>query len=519
MLAEEMESVKLEKSFFMVVCPIIFVKMHAWVVKGKQFQNTGGLMSRIGAVSVPVLLAVGALNSMSVWGEDSAKPAFRWGADERIREEYFDNIPIKTDPPGVTRGGDNNYFRFRTRVWSEYEPVQSVTLRLRVVNEFREWDRPEKSPTAQKLSYAFPDEAVFDALSVEIRDLLNDKLDLKVGRQDLIYGTGKVILEGTPKDGSRTIYFNAAKATWKGVQDTTIDLIGIYNPYKDDLAIDTADRDLTGLTSNNDKMDESGVVVYLKNKSATKFPYELYGIFKRESAWSQPAKKDSSGAYIQPAYAWQSLDLTDGRVDNPELDLGAAGFRLLPEFAERLKGNLELAYQFGSRGATDVTAYGIDAFLTYAVPTLQEMKPSVDYGIYHLSGDDPKTDKDEGWNPLWARYPQNSELYAYALDADGAGRWSNLSMPHAGVSISPVKWLKTSVMVGYLFAPESDGPGGGDERGLLCTLKNEFTAGENLLMHKDKLAGHLLLEVLEPGNYYKVNDTAAFARWELSYSF
>ena len=478
-------------------------------------------MRRIGTVSTLVLFAVIVFSSMTVRGEDAAKPAFRWGVDERIREEYFDNIPIKTDPPGVTRGGDNDYFRFRTRAWSEYDPVENATLRLRIVNEFREWDRPEKSPTVQRSSYAFPDETVFDAISVEIRDLLNDKLDLKVGRQDLVYGSGKVILEGTPKDGSRTIYFNAAKATWNGIKDTTIDLIGIYDPWKDDLAIDTADRDLTGLTSNNDKMDESGVVVYLKNKSAATFPFELYGIFKRESAWSQPAKKDSLGSYIQPAYAWQSLDATEGRVDNPELDLGTTGFRLLPEFAERLKGNLEVAYQFGSRGSTDVNSYGIDASLTYAVPTLQEMKPSVDYGVYYLSGDDPKTDKDEGWNPLWARYPQYSELYVYAWDADGAGRWSNLSMPHAGVSLSPVKWLKTSVMVAYLFAPEKDGPGDGDERGFLCTLKNEFTVGENLLSHKDKLAGHLLVEVLEPGNYYDTqkSDTAVFARWELVYSF
>jgi len=148
-----------------------------------------------------------------------------------------------------------------------------------------------------------------------------------------------------------------------------------------------------------------------------------------------------------------------------------------------------------------------------------DMKPAIDYGWYYLSGDDPGTDKDEGWNPLWARYPQYSDLYAYAFDADGAGRWSNVSMPHAGLSISPVKWLKTSAMVAYLFAPEEDGPGDGDERGLLGSIKGEFTIGENLLVSKDKLSGHLWLEVLDPGNYYKVNDTAHFARWQMVYEF
>ncbi len=465
-------------------------------------------MRKMGSVSMLVLLAVVALSSVVAWGEEAPKSAFRWGADERIREEYFDNIPINADPPGETRGGVNNYFRFRTRAWSEYDPFDNATLRLRIVNEFRVWDQPSPASPVQRSNYDFPDEAVFDAMYVEFRDLFADKLDLRLGRQDLIYGTGKVILEGTPKDGSRTIYFNAAKATWKGVKDTTIDLVGIYNPSMDDLAINDADRDLTGLDSNNDNMDESGVVLYLKNKTAAAFPYEAYGIYKNESEWEQTT---GSGT-----------NTVKTKID--DLDLGTVGFRLLPEFSERLKGNFEMAYQLGSRGEQDVSGYMVDAFVTYAVQTvesLEAMKPSVDFGIYYLSGDDPDSSDDEGWNPLWARYPQYSELYVYAFDADGAGRWSNVSMPHAGLVLSPTKWLKTSAMLGYMFAPEEDGPGGGDERGLLAVLKNEFTISESLTGHKDPLKGHLWVEVLEPGNYYssQEDETAVFARWELAYTF
>ena len=460
-------------------------------------------MRKTSSIGVLWLFAAVAMSSGWAWGADSEKPAFRWGADERIREEYFDNIPLKNDT--VTRGGDNNYFRFRTRVWSEYDPIQPVTLRLRLVNEFREWDRPEASPTVQRSSYEFPDEAVFDALSVEVRDLCNDRLDLKVGRQDLIYGTGKVILEGTPKDGSRTIYFNAAKATWKGIQDTTIDLVGIYDPAQDELALNDADRDLTGYTSNNDDMDESGMVLYLKNKSAPTFPFELYGIYKRESDWNRVSGSGTNAVTT-------SIDA---------LDLGTVGFRLLPEFTERLKGNLEFAYQRGERGDQDVSGYMVDAFLTCDLPLLEELNPSADFGLYYLSGDDPTTSDDEGWNPLWARYPQYSEMYVYAFDADGAGRWSNLAMPHAGLALSPLKWLRTSAMLGYLFAPEKDGVGEGDERGLLAVLKNEFTIREGWLKRNDKLTGHVWLEVLEPGDYYdeQDGDTAVFARWELAYTF
>ena len=180
-----------------------------------------------------------------------------------------------------------------------------------------------------------------------------------------------------------------------------------------------------------------------------------------------------------------------------------------------------MAYQRGDRGEQEVSGYMVDAFLTSTLPVMEDWKPAVDFGLYYLSGDDPNTADDEGWNPLWARYPQMSDLYVYAFDADGAGRWSNVSMPHAGLTLSPAKWLKTTAMVGYMFAPEKNGPGGGDERGLLCTLKNEFTIGENLLLHKDKLTGHIQVEVLQPGNYYssQEDNTAVFARWEIAYAF
>ena len=181
--------------------------------------------------------------------KEAAKPAekpakFRYGFDERIRQEYFDNIPIIADPPGVTRGGENNYFRFRTRVWAEADLMDNVTVKARVVNEMRAWQEPDMSATPERSTYEWPDEWVFDNLYVDIRKLANDQLDLRIGRQELIYGTGKVILEGTPKDGSRTIYFNAAKATWRFSKDTSLDIFGVYVP--EDMAINDVDRELTG---------------------------------------------------------------------------------------------------------------------------------------------------------------------------------------------------------------------------------------------------------------------------------
>jgi hypothetical protein len=50
-------------------------------------------------------------------------------------------------------------------------------------------------------------------------------------------------------------------------------------------------------------------------------------------------------------------------------------------------------------------------------------------------------------------------------------------------------------------------------------VKGEFAPAENKRIAQDKLTGHLLAEVLKPGDYYRLDDTAVFLRWELLYSF
>ena len=106
----------------------------------------------------------------------------------------------------------------------------------------------------------------------------------------------------------------------------------------------------------------------------------------------------------------------------------------MPVFTNHLKGNLEAAYQVGN----DISAFMDDAKAVLSIESLAAQKARMGLGWYYLSGDDPETSEDEGWNPLWARYPQYSELYVYAFDTDGAGRWSNVNMPYIDFSISPI---------------------------------------------------------------------------------
>ena len=230
---------------------------------------------------------VGMMGAAMATAQTNMPERVRVGGDLRLRQEYFDKIPISKDPPGVTRAGENNYFRMRTRLWTEIDLSQDVLFKVRAVNEFRHWQRPDQAGKPDNATYDFPDEVVLDNLFLEVRNLMDQKIDLRVGRQDLMYGNGMVILEGTPKDGSRTTYFNAAKLTVREIPDTTVDFLAIYNDPEDELAMNSTDRDLTGLVSGNNEMRESGGGFYLKNKSIKDLPLEVYGLYKNESDWDQ----------------------------------------------------------------------------------------------------------------------------------------------------------------------------------------------------------------------------------------
>jgi hypothetical protein len=100
----------------------------------------------------------------------------------------------------------------------------------------------------------------------------------------------------------------------------------------------------------------------------------------------------------------------------------------------------------------------------------------------------------------------------YAFDADGAGRWSNVSMPYLELRLPFHPKISLDLLGGWMMAPEENGPGGGDERGFLGTAWLKFKLS-------DIWTGHLLAEFVDPGDYYNVSDTAHFIRLEFMCRF
>ena len=420
---------------------------------------------------------------------DGAAPAeapsevrFRAGGDFRLRQEAFDNVPLKTAEPAVTRGGNNNYFRYRTRLVGGVDVGDIFSFNARAANEFR-------TRNTGLESYEWPDELILDQFNIRLTGLFDDRVDLTVGRQDVVLGSGRLFAEGTAKDGSRTQYFDGALARVRLAEKRTLDLFGFYGSCEDDFAVGHEHRDLTGLAGGYNDMDEISSGFFFDDRTLEDFGFGLYYVWKRNTSWRLPSG-DRMGAE----------------------DIHTAGARLLPKFSEEVSAEFEGAFQWsGSDGYDRRAGFGFGGLKYSFTPTTY-----VSANFLWLSGDDADTARREDFDTLYGRYPWISELMIYAFDGDGVGTWHNLEYAYAEVGHA---WgdkgaHRVKATVGQLFAPERDGAGGGDERGWLGTFFYSFP-----LSSANGITGHLFLDVLEPGDYYVSDKTAYFFRWQVNFAF
>ena len=441
---------------------------------------------------------------------EAVKPAaggLDWdaGADLRVRQELSDNLPLA----GGATAANASYLRIRPRVWGEVKN-ENFKLYIRGTDEFREYFQPSESRNAQT-----PDEVLVDNLYLDLYNLFNDKVDLRIGRQDFFgatgpsYGAGRVLCDGTPFDGSRTVFMDAIKATIKFDEKNTLDLLAIYNspdtelswghPYRAD-GSEYEERPLTSINGRSTDLTEWGGGLYFRSKEMAEIPFEAYYLYKRESKARMP-----NGTKLQ------------GRVVN------TWGLRVMPKLTETLSAELEAAVQAGEKdGGASTAGYMGYAGLTYKPVVDSTAKPFLTASLYYLSGDDDRgvNDNDTAWDPLWSRFPQHSEMYVYGT-VYGVGYWSNLIYPslEGGINIAPGHKARASI--GPMFAAVEDGlgTGGGDLYGWLGVVRYDFPLIKGLFGKRGDLTGHVTAEVLDPGDYYSSDTVAYFLRWELIAKF
>ncbi|MCX8069959.1 MAG: alginate export family protein, partial [Thermodesulfovibrionales bacterium] len=307
-----------------------------------------------------------------------------FGASFRLRQEVWDNV-VALDTLTSASAKDRDFFRLRVSGWGKASFNNDVSLYAKLTTEPKyQIGSYRMNAQGSKLD---EDEIIFDNIYADFKNMFGAPLDLRIGRQDFLgpdsFGEGFLLLDGTPGDGSRSFYFNAARLTWRITKDNSLDFVYITDTWTDTYLPVLHPGNKKQLTASN----EQGYVVYSKNKLSDNFNLEPYYIYKIENAFAS----------------------------TPKLKLNTVGARaVFTQNRWTVKG--EFAHQFGEYdNGRDRRGNGGYVFVGRKYPDIN-LKPEFELGFVYLSGDDPSTpNKHEGWNPLFSRAPYWNELIIYTM--------------------------------------------------------------------------------------------------------
>lgn len=437
-----------------------------------------------------------------------AAAAFDYGGAFRLRYESW----YKVADLGTLGAPSRDFFRLRSMLWGKANLNEDMGFHLGLTNEAKYYTgsyRPfeTNNPATTDTDRFDPDELVIDNLYFNYKNVGGFPIDLRVGRQNFLFTFGEMFLiaDGTPGDGSRTYYFNAARATVRFNEKNNVDIVYISDPEKDEYLPSLHSSYSQALSSYVDNRrllnasDERGFVVYGRSKLTENLTVEPYYIWKHE---------DDFGT-------------------TPKLDINTLGARVVITYGEwKLRG--EYAYQFGEYSTgRDRDADGGYLFLGRKHAALP-LKPEWEIGYVYMSGDDPNTGKHEGWNPLFSRAPAWNEISIYPMVYENIrdsgpipAYWTNLHLYLAGLKLGLTSATNLGVTYQYLKADQATRglnaamfSNGGKERGHVGTLmlKQTFTK---------RLDGFVQVETFVPGDFYNElsSKTAWFTRLELQYKF
>lgn len=462
---------------------------------------------------------------------------FTWGGDIRVRNEYFDNALSMTTKaslsPLFAPVHEQDYFRFRGRVWASATPIEDVSLNARLAAEPRELMKPSTFDTFYTHQGLQARYGILDNLNVQWRKPLNLPATVTVGRQDIFLGDGWLVGDGTPEDGSFSYFLDSARITWDlKEQHTTIDAIGIVQEARPDDWLPTlgastsqgADPEPLLLTDQNEK----GAILWIANKSVPEANVDGYFIYKHDNVVDsnpRPSFGDNADIYtiggrvsglLQEHWKYSAEGAYQfGKKQDAELNQGGA--------------NPALAPQAQTTGFRDLDAFGVQAKVGYLFKDSMNDQLYLNYEF--LSGDNPGTKNDEMFDVLWGRWPAWSEMYnvySYVQESRVA-QTENLHRIGPTWSIDPIKGMNFSASYYALFANQAvvtrdldtafGFPSSAIPFSNSGTFRGQYVQAVLKYKFNDHLSGHLWSELLFPGDYYVSRGLVDFFRVELMYTF
>ena len=435
-------------------------------------------------------------------------PWLKWGGDLRLRHEYLGYVtPGRTTATSVPLA-NSSYERFRGRLWTTLTPFKDFDFNARITAEPRYWfgggslrslSQPASRARTSGMDWT---EGIIDTFNVKYANAFELPLTVTLGRQDMMIGepgTPWLIADGTPGDGSRTMYFDAARFTYKLEEvKTTIDAVYIDQGARNDRWLPPINALEKYQTSDN----ERGLILYGSNKSIKNTTIDGYFIYKQDervSAATDPTPREMG--YDGNTYTM--------------------GSRVAGTVCEHWAYSVEGAYQLGRKSTTNlegkraIDAYGVNNRISYLFK--DSLKNEARFSYEFLSGDNNSTQQNEGFDVLWGRYPRWTELVVFDYRAEN-GRVAQMNNYHRlgpGWSISPCK--KTDVTFDYylLYSEHNavNTPGAmlsndGGMRGQLLNTVVKYKQNEHL-------SGRINFELFFPGSFYAHSDMNSFIRGEI----
>ena len=314
-------------------------------------------------------------------------------------------------------------------------------------------------------------------------------LTITAGRQDLWLGSGWLIIDGTPRDGGRTGYFDALRFTFDlEDKDTTADFIWIDN------YADSAKRIRPFNDYNFDliEQDERGAIFYLSNTSLDHTRLDAYFIYKNDH------KRIASSGTEGETY-------TIGSFIHSDID-------------DHWQSCVELAAQFGHKNGKSLGAFATNNWLAYRFNDEKENR--LQFGYEYLSGDD---DTDKYFDRVWGRLDQWSRIYTGVIDSiDGrAFDSSNLHRFAANWISKPTKKTELDTSYHLLFADQNPSTGGTGGLSKSGCFRGQLLRGQlKYFVHKN-LYHRLEAELFFPGDFYNDdrNDVVVFLRYGIIFTW
>ncbi len=433
-----------------------------------------------------------------------------WGADFRVRNEYFSNVITLTHDNPIA---EQNVVRYRTKVWATFAPAHNLKFNLRLAAEPREWAQPAFVAAYRGRSGLEWRYGIFDNLNVKWENAFNKPITITAGRQDISLGDPGdywLVNDASPNEGSFTSYLDSIRVTARAEKiRTTFDII-----YFDDKALPGRVLPTIGNSDEYPESDqnERGFILYASNKSSESAKFDVYLIRKHNTS---------------ETFFVNNAAVTPG----DDANIYTYGAKLSGKLPHKLDYSVEAARQSGSRKAKvdgvlatrDITAWGVKSKLNYSFGDRRKNQIAL-VGEY-LTGDSPNTpDKDEMFDVLWGRWPRWTDMYLYSYIPETSGhvgQMNNIGRVGLRWSFAPCKKETFSVVYNALAAPQNSPTRAlsptlfshnGNFRGhfLQAVLKHQFTKN---------IGGHLQGEQLWEGDYYAHPNGMTFLRAEILFSW